>query len=306
MIRLRVDDDSLQTTRLAFSPLWETIGSLAVLARYRGAAPSPYTNWARGVRDGMPAELVQHLVEAVRRPDPPLFPPGLVPAPDPARNTIEAELRHMRERHAGSARVERLAGLLERYWEWAIEPHWTSIRSSLEEEILFRGRTLAVGGVEPMLAELGGRVTWTPPWLTAPYHRDLDVSLNRSKLLLVPTVFTGGQRLFMEEDGVVAMSYQARATGYFHVLTAAPGPHPVAEDRLALLLGKGRAQVVRALEVPKTTTALAASLGVAKSTVSQHLTVLTETGVVWKQRLGGRVFYQLDSAGLALLRQLGL
>ncbi|QMU71838.1 helix-turn-helix transcriptional regulator [Streptacidiphilus sp. P02-A3a] len=305
MIRLHVDDDSLQTTRLAFSPLWETIGSLGILARYRGATPSPYTNWARRVRDGMPAEFTRDLVDALRRPEPPLFPSGFVPVPDPARTTIEAELQHMRERHTGSAGANRRIALLERYWEWAIAPHWTSIRSSLEEEILFRGRTLAVGGVDAMLAELGGRVSWTPPYLTAPYHRDLDTGLNRTRLLLVPTVFAGGLRLFMEEDGVVAMSYQARATGYFHALTA-PVRDSVAEDRLALLLGKGRAQVVRALEVPTTTTALADALGVAKSTVSQHLTVLNDAGIVWKQRLGGRVFYQLDSAGLALLRQLGL
>lgn len=304
MIRLHVDNDSLQTTRLAFSPLWETIGSLGILARYRGAAPSPYTDWARRVRAGMPAEFTKYLVEALRRPEPPLFPPDFVPVPDPARNTIDTELQLMRERHAGSAEAERSIGLLERYWEWAIAPHWTSIRSSLEEEILFRGRTLAMGGVEAMLAELGGRITWTPPYLTAPYHRDLDITLKRSKLLLVPTVFSGGLRLFMEEDGVVAMSYQARATGYFHVLTAPSRDH--VGDRLALLLGRGRAQVVRALDTPKTTTSLAASLGLAKSTVSQHLTVLHEAGIVWKQRVGGRVFYQLDSAGLALLRQLGL
>ncbi|MGA5699814.1 ArsR/SmtB family transcription factor [Peterkaempfera bronchialis] len=305
MIRLHVDDDSLQTTRLAFSPLWEMIGSIGILARYRGVAPSPYTNWARGVRRGMPTEFARDLVERLRQPERPLFPPDFVPLPDAAHNTIEAELRQVRQRHRGSVQAERFIGLLERYWEWAIAPHWTSIRSSLEEEILFRGRTLAVGGVEAMLAELGGRITWTPPLLTAPYHRDLDVTLSRSKLLLVPTVFAGGLRLFMEEDGVVAMSYQARATGYFHVLTA-PGRDTVADDRLALLLGKGRAQVVRALVVPQTTTALAASLGVAKSTVSQHLSVLSEAGIVWKQRLGGRVLYQLDSAGLGLLRQLGL
>lgn len=305
MIRLYVDEDSLQTTRLAFSPLWETIGSLGILARYRGVAPSPYTNWARAVRNEMPVEFTEHLVEALRQPDQQLLPAGFVPVPDPTCNTIDAELRQLRERHAGSTEAERSAGLLERYWEWAIAPHWTSIRSSLEEEILFRGRTLAVAGVEAMLAELGGRVSWSAPYLTAPYHRDLDITLKRSTLLLVPTVFAGGLRLFMEKNGVVAMTYQARATGHFQALTAS-APNRAAEARLALLLGKGRAQVVRALEAPTTTTVLADSLGVAKSTVSEHLTVLCEAGIVWKQRIGGRVFYQLDPAGVALLRHLGL
>ncbi|MFI1015808.1 ArsR/SmtB family transcription factor [Streptomyces sp. NPDC020965] len=305
MIRLTLDDASLSTVRLTFSPLWETVGSLGILARYRGAAPSPYTEWARRVRARLPLGLIRNLVEPLRQSDPPLFPSGFVPVPDPSRNSLAAELDHVREMNPGNPGADRLIGLLEEYWDWAIAPHWTSIRSSLEEEILFRGRTLAVEGAEPMLTELGGRIAWSRPVLTAPYHRDLDIAVSQSKLLLVPTVFAGGIRLFLQEHGVVAMSYQARATGYFHVLTAR-GSAPETEDRLALLLGKGRAQVVRALDAPKTTTTVAEALGMAKSTVSQHLAVLNSTGIVWKQRLGGRVFYQLDQSGHALLRQLGL
>lgn len=305
MIRLNVDEASLSTIRLSFSPLWETIGSLGILARYRGAAPSPYADWARRVRDRLPQRLARTLVEPLRRAEPPLFPPGFVPVPDPARHTVAAELTHVRETHAGDPAAARLVTALEEYWELAVAPYWNSIRSSLEEEILFRGRTLAVEGVELMLAELGGRIAWSRPVLTAPYHRDLDIPVTGSKLLLVPTVFAGGLRLFRQDRSVVAMSYQARATGYFHVLTARE-PVQVAEDRLALLLGKGRAQVVRALDEPRTTTAMAQSLGMAKSTVSQHLAVLNDSGIVWKQRLGGRVFYQLDRSGLSLMRELGL
>lgn len=142
----------------------------------------------------------------------------------------------------------------------------------------------------------------------APSHRalppDLDLTITKSRLLLVPTVFSGGLRLLLEGPAGVAMSYQARATGRLRILTAgADGDR--SEDRLALLLGKGRAQVVRALELPMTTTAVAESLGLAKSTVSQHLAVLSGSGVVWKRRTGASVFYQLDQSGLALLRQLG-
>lgn len=304
MIRLRMDDDSLGRVRLALSPLWETIGSLAILARYPGEAPSPYSRWARAVRGGMPQELVKGLVEPLRRADPPLFPPGSVPLPSLDRGTLAAELEELRRRYEGHG-ADQLCTLLERYWDWAIAPHWARMRASLEEEALFRGRTLVVSGPEAMLEELDGRVLWSRPLLTAPFHCDLDVSVTRSQLLLVPTVFAGGVRLFQQEPGVVALSYQARATGFFQVLTASERVSRT-EDRLAILLGSGRAQVVRALEVPQTTTAVAASLGMAKSTVSQHLTVLSASGLVWKQRLGGRVFYQLDRGGVALLERLGL
>ncbi|MFI7207928.1 ArsR/SmtB family transcription factor [Micromonospora aurantiaca (nom. illeg.)] len=306
MINLHLDDESLKSIRLSFSPLWETIGSLVILTRYRGTAPSPYTTWAREVRDRMPAALAQQLIESVRGLDVNQFAANLVLIPDPARNTIESELWHFQEQQ-GEAKLARQFGkLLQQYWHLAIAPYWTAIRSSLEEEILFRGRTLAVEGSESMLTELGGRVTWAPPRLTAPYHRDLDVALNGSRLVLVPTVFASAIRIFVQDGQSVAMSYQARGTGHFQVLTAYARESSAREDRLALLLGKGRAQVIRELQVPTTTTAVAQSLGMAKSTVSQHLAVLAATGVVWKQRLGGQVFYQLDASGVALLRQLDL
>jgi DNA-binding transcriptional ArsR family regulator len=253
----------------------------------------------------MPGELMSELVKAMRRGDPQLFPPGFLPVPDPSRNSIGAELDHVRAVNMWQSRTDRVISLIERYWEWSIAPHWNSIRSSLEEETLFRGRTLAVEGPEAMLGELGGRVMWSQPTLTAPYHQDISQSTAGAQLLLVPTVFAGGVRLFVKDGSTMAMSYQARATGHFHVLTGC-GRGRKAEDRLALLLGKGRAQVVRALELPRTTTALAETLGFAKSTVSQHLAVLTSAGIVWKQRVGGQVFYRLDHTGLALLRQLGL
>ncbi|MFF2132092.1 ArsR/SmtB family transcription factor [Streptomyces olivochromogenes] len=305
MIRLTVDDETLHTVRLAISPLWEAIGSLGILARYRGEAPSPYANWVRTVRRAAPAEVVGELVEALWRPEPSPLSPARLPMPDPSRNTVTSELEHLVRLSGDDPEVRRAAALLSTYWDHAVAPYWTSIRSSLEEEILFRGRTLAVEGPEAMLHEVGGRVLWSKPLLTAPYHRDLERTVTRSRLLLVPTVFAGGLRLLVEHDERLAMSYQARAAGHFHVLTARPA-QPETDDRLALLLGKGRAQVARVLVVPRTTTAVAETLGLAKSTVSQHLAVLTEAEFVWKQRLGGQVFYQLDRSGLALLRQLGL
>lgn len=55
---------------------------------------------------------------------------------------------------------------------------------------------------------------------------------------------------------------------------------------------------------PNTTTTLADALGMAKSTVSRHLSILVESGMVWKQRLGGQVCYQLVPVVFVLLRRL--
>jgi hypothetical protein len=253
----------------------------------------------------MPADLSRGLVDALRQRASPLLAPGFVPVPDPSRSSISDELEHLRVTNPRTRHTDRLIALIERYWDWSIAPYWALIRSSLEEEALFRGRTLVVHGPEAMLTELGGRVMWSRPTLTAPYHHDMELSVTQSHLLLVPTVFSGGLRLFEKAEGTVAMSYQARATGHLHALTGYPLDREP-KDRLALLLGKGRAQVVRSLESPQTTTTLATAMGLAKSTVSQHLTVLTDTGIVCKQRVGGSVFYTLDDTGRTLLKQLGL
>ncbi|WP_405438035.1 ArsR/SmtB family transcription factor [Streptomyces anulatus] len=304
MIRIDVDEETLHTVRLTFSPMWETFGSIGLLARYRGEVPAPYAEWARAVRRTMPAMLAQDLAGVLRDSGLSRLIAGFLPLPDSARNTFAAELDHLRNIRGNPPEEQHLYSLLMRYWDCTLAPHWSRIHSSLEEEILLRARTLAVEGPEAMLGELGGRVLWTRPRLTVPYHRDLNLTITRSRLLLVPTVFSGGLRLLVEGPDGVAMSYQARATGRLQILTAAADGER-SEDRLALLLGKGRAQVVRALELPMTTTAVAESLGLAKSTVSQHLSVLSDSGVVWKRRMGASVFYQLDQSGIALLRQLG-
>ncbi|MEV7504081.1 winged helix-turn-helix domain-containing protein [Streptomyces sp. NPDC093018] len=303
MIRLDVDEESLRSIRLALSPLWETLGSLALLARYRGAVPTPYTGWVRRTRRAVPSELMDTVVQLAHRRDTPFLRHAHAYVPDPARTSLQDELDFLRGRFE-DAEDERAAALIEDYWNHALHPYWPALRASLEEEVLFRGRTLAVNGPEAMLAELEGRVLWQRPRLTAPYHLDLTRDVRRSRLVLVPSMFSAATRVFTSDTQVTAMSYQARATGFLHSLTPERPAEPPA-DRLALLIGPGRAKVIRALQAPRTTTALAHSLGLAKSTVSQHLGVLTEAGVVWRRRLGGQVFYQLDRSGFALLEQLG-
>jgi DNA-binding transcriptional ArsR family regulator len=63
--------------------------------------------------------------------------------------------------------------------------------------------------------------------------------------------------------------------------------------------------VLRALTVPTTTTGLAGALGLAPSTVSEHLAGLQAAGVVHRRRAGRRVLYGLEPAGIALVNLLG-
>nr|WP_269329724.1 winged helix-turn-helix domain-containing protein [Kineosporia babensis] len=99
------------------------------------------------------------------------------------------------------------------------------------------------------------------------------------------------------------MSYQSRGQG---VLAPAP---PVSDgaplDRLAALIGPGRARLLLALKRPSSTTALAHELKLAPSTVSEQLSALLAAEVVYRRRSGRRVIYGLEPAGDLLLSLLG-
>ena len=73
------------------------------------------------------------------------------------------------------------------------------------------------------------------------------------------------------------------------------------DERLDLLLGHGRAAVLRALERPATTTELARRLRYAPSTVSAHLDVLARAGLVDRHRVRRSVFYGLNETGTSLV-----
>jgi DNA-binding transcriptional ArsR family regulator len=69
---------------------------------------------------------------------------------------------------------------------------------------------------------------------------------------------------------------------------------------LVRLLGRNRAEVLTALDEPATTTALAHRLGLAPSSVSAHLAVLRDAGLLTARRYGHQVLYERTPLGMAL------
>jgi DNA-binding transcriptional ArsR family regulator len=67
------------------------------------------------------------------------------------------------------------------------------------------------------------------------------------------------------------------------------------------LLGAPRARLLEVLRCPASTAALARSLDVSPSAVSQHLAVLRRCGLVDRTRSGREVLYQTSELGLTLL-----
>ncbi|MET7756981.1 helix-turn-helix domain-containing protein [Streptomyces sp. NPDC005389] len=219
------------------------------------------------------------------------------------------------------ARIADLCAFLPRYVRAALAPYEASLRTVTDDDILLRARVLATQGPDRLLGTLNGAVSRRGDVLrlhTGPPGR-IAVKADISRIVLVPLVFGRGASLLgFAPNGVAAVSYQAegaavlaceirpgrRAGGRAGGRADEGADEPARGDRLEILLGRSRAGVVRGLVAPTTTSDLAAMLGLAPSTVSEHLTSLVAAGVVRRRRAGVRVLYELDASGVALLRHL--
>ncbi|MEU3750723.1 MULTISPECIES: ArsR/SmtB family transcription factor [Streptomyces] len=316
--------------RIASSRLWEIYGSIGLLAAHRGLVPWPYAHWAKAARRSLsrsevtiPGWLV-HLFRTGGGSLPPFL--LAVPAEDgpdlseelatlatvcPSRVRAELEQRfpqgvpaEVRPLYADpAARVAELRAFLPRYWQTALAPYAAALRAATEEDVLRRARTLATEGPEAVLDAVGGIAV--PGGVAVPGVMAVS---GVSRLVLVPLLFGRGAPFFTSapDGSEAALSYPVE--GSAALVGEAPAERradaPVRGDRLEILLGRSRAGVVRALVTPTTTSDLATALGLAPSTVSQHLTALVAAGVVRRHRAGVRVLYELDRPGAVLLRHL--
>ncbi|MDR7276556.1 ArsR/SmtB family transcription factor [Catenuloplanes atrovinosus] len=330
MIRIHLDEPTRERTRLAISPLREVVSGVELVHRTRQGrdAPWPYAEWAahaaevlRATPETGPLRLYALLYGTEHaRPTP----DAVQPPPPSARPALADELALLRStpheviaaqcaKHypegvpdvlrsyldSTADSFGRLADAVEAFWELAIAPHWPAMRAVLEEEIVLRARVLAEHGPEAVLRGLSGTAGWDAPVLSLPKRRESALAGGDRRLLLVPLVLACDRATVSTDDPATLMiTYPARGAA---VLSARTAPAPPDRDRLALLIGAGRAAVLRALTEPATTSGLAAVLGRAPSTVSEQLTGLQEAGLVSRSRVERQVFYRLEPLGASLL-----
>ncbi|MFC5027618.1 winged helix-turn-helix transcriptional regulator [Streptomyces sp. So13.3] len=319
MIRIELDEASLGRTRIAMSPLWDAFCSLHLTKP--GREPSwPYRKWVGRARHVLASDDRTGPLRALLN-GPLGFPDFMLPRPL-GTGSVEAELDVLRATTRETVQLQiaehfpdglpelyrpylddprracgELADAYAAYWYAVLEPHWPVMRRLVEDEVLIRARTFATEGVDALFAGLEARARWNPPVLELTKHIEADYRAGERSLLLVPLVFAEGCRLYSTDDpGVMAVSFQARGAGALR-----DEPEERTDDRLGALLGRGRATVLRELAAPLTTAGLADRLGLAPSTVSEHLSVLAEADVVSRHRVGRSVYYQLTDTGRALL-----
>ncbi|WP_432848710.1 DUF5937 family protein [Amycolatopsis sp. CA-161197] len=297
--------------RFAISPLEEVIG---VVRGWLGRRRLPGGGgWLGGPRVDVP-ELAavlgaRHYITEF-----------LSPPPETAETTAAEQLRRVRGTPPGQVRVELgmvdadLSGLparageardllaeqLERVWRDVVEPEWPRMREVLAADIAYRARRLGEHGVAGVFDGLHPRVRLTGDSVLVDIAARQRLELDERGLLLVPSVFA------WPSVGVVTVApwqptllYPARGVAG---LWTEPS---TAQGALAGVVGRTKAMLLTTLDRPAATTELAARLGLAKATVSAHLTALRAAGLTATTRQGHRVLYRRTELGDALCAGIG-
>ncbi|GAA2132206.1 ArsR/SmtB family transcription factor [Actinomadura napierensis] len=191
--------------------------------------------------------------------------------------------------------VRRFADCMERAWAVLIEPEWPVLRSILEQDILYRAGRLAAYGWAQALDGLSRKVRWRDGVIEADLRDDAVVELDGAGLMFVPTIFSE-ITVTLERNWPYTLMYPARG-----VAALWEGREPREGDALARLLGRTRADLLRALAEPATTTWLGARLRVSLGGVGDHLAVLRASGLVTRERSGRSVLYRRTAVGDVLV-----
>ncbi|MEV6873198.1 DUF5937 family protein [Amycolatopsis sp. NPDC051128] len=319
MLDLAFSTEDLAHTRFAFSPAWEIVASVRVLNQPgEHALHLPWIKRATAALDGAGLDIGLLRDLAPRR----HLPGFLAGTPSTPLPELAAELADLRDVPAHVVRreldamtgprppalgrfhrdpeagLDRLATLMERYWDLVLAPDWPRIRALLEADVLHRSRLLAQGGAAELFNDLTPLVRWESGTLTVAHrHLHATVPLDGRGLVLVPSAFVW-PRVFSKTDPrwqpVLRYPPRGIATLWETGTATAPGA-------LAAVVGRGRAMLLTELAAPASTAELARRTRLSAGAVSQHLGVLKAAGLVSGHRAGRHVLYARTRAAEVLV-----
>lgn len=164
-------------------------------------------------------------------------------------------------------------------------------------DVAFHSLRLAEVGLGGLLPELDRRCGWRAGTLTVASKGEHERHLGGQGLVLMPSVFSWPDVVSgFDPPWQPTLVYPARGIGGLWSDPADRSP-----EALVRLLGRGRAAVLTALDDPTSTSALAHRLGLAPSSVSGHLGVLRDSGLLVSRRYGHQVLYERTPLGMALV-----
>jgi DNA-binding transcriptional ArsR family regulator len=211
------------------------------------------------------------------------YPEGVPPAARPFIENPEAALAEL---------VTQMRSL----WMTTLDPWWERMSSFLQSEIAARARRLVAIGGQGAFVDLHPAVSWDGEILAVATDRmaPRSVTLDGRGLLLIPSVLAFGAWPRVDAPWEPALTYQPPGVGDLWLRD------PAATDALASLIGRRRAALLKSLDRPASTRALAERTGWSPGGVNTHLTVLRRNGLVARRRDGREVIYFRTAAGDAL------
>jgi len=171
---------------------------------------------------------------------------------------------------------------------------WPRVWSGFRAELAWRSRLITEHGVQAALSTLHPTVSWSGTVLQIAAATEFEVLPGGAGLTLLPSVlWTGRPMITAHPDGSTVILYPA--------ITPLPLIDEAAADPVGELLGHNRAAVLRLTCRERTTTELAAELGVSAAAVSGHTRTLREAGLIVTARAGKAVLHSLTPLGARLL-----
>jgi DNA-binding transcriptional ArsR family regulator len=189
--------------------------------------------------------------------------------------------------------AEQAAELLTWIWTETIEPDWPRRLRLLQADIVSRTSRLSEHGWSGVLRGLGPDVRWLGEGRLQVNRWDYPATDVRGRDLMFIAAHTNKVNVSWRKPDRFALTYPV--TGIF-AGTEAPA------EPLVQLLGRNRARILVEAAEPVSTTVLVAATGLSLATVSDHLRVLTDAGLLERRRSGRSVLYWQSDTGRRVTR----
>lgn len=297
-------------------PMWELVLSLTLIGTRR--VPARYVPWRTWAIDRLNRDADRSAVALLTALVPPVgaFPDFLTPHPaadgfagmlDTVLSTpaprLRAELAYCAARprpvlrRLAAADTDGLRTLRDAttwYHRTVVEPAWPGISAAVQADRAVRTHDLTTGGLDQMLDNLPPCIRWTSPVLRADYPEDRDLELGGRGLTLIPSYFCYGKPVALIDPAlppVLVFPLGTPPAG-----TEAPSPRALAD-----LIGATRAQVLRAVAAPRTTTGIAAHVRISTASASKHAAALRAAGLITSVRRANTMLHSITALGASLL-----
>jgi DNA-binding transcriptional ArsR family regulator len=301
-------------------PLWEGLLSLHLLQNRDG--PLVFGHWRRATRGSFDPALsrLRHLAPP-RGYSADFLTPGSASAGfeagvDALLSTPRARLRtdltelSLARPMPGWARpladgdtqaLRGLGGLVRRHHERFVAPFWNQVRTRFDEARSVAARAMLRSGFAGLAAGLHPSVRWSAPVLyIAGAHLRGDLHLQGRGLRIIPSFFCWPGPIVLK-DGSLPPVLVHPVTHDPRWLAPPRAAGAGTHQALAALLGRSRAAVLEEVVEGRTTSEMSLRLGISPATVSHHVSVLRESGLLTSRRIGGAVLHTVTGLGTDLL-----